>query len=381
MTLTNQQLEARILAQDQRLLACLASVVRTWHRYGCCDERSKAARWAVYCKILWPSRTAAIAAGGLLGLVGIALALQANALLSRQNEMIAVQAALEESSRRSALVIELSAILDQVEREVDAAADQDLSPEPGAPAVAAPEAAEPEPEIVLSQLTRGRIIALSRSLRPYRYLESVDRAPMPSAKPGGTNATMLESMGGWIRNVLAAMLEFLGAKLPLERDGLGTLTNLRSPERGQLLIALLSSGVNLSSTIPRMDLAFADLGGADLIDASLTQANFVGANLSGAFVRDADLVEAFLAEADLSRSDLRGSNLSLADLRDANLRDADLRGVDLTQANLDGADLTGANVSAEQVTSACTTSTTKLDRQPKAAHQDSDHCAAWNRSR
>jgi uncharacterized protein YjbI with pentapeptide repeats len=103
--------------------------------------------------------------------------------------------------------------------------------------------------------------------------------------------------------------------------------------------------VNVASA----DLRGADLGGARLRGADLGMADLSGADLSGAFLIRADLLWADLRGANLRGADLFGANLGIADLRGAKLPGARLRGAKLFGANLGGAflsraDLSGANL-------------------------------------
>jgi serine/threonine protein kinase, bacterial len=98
-----------------------------------------------------------------------------------------------------------------------------------------------------------------------------------------------------------------------------------------------------------LNLAKADLSGANfhqaklhrinLQHANLFNADFGRANLSQASVRNANLSRAYLSHADLAGADFRGADLSYSYLSNANLRGT----------NLCGADLTGAKVSPEQL--------------------------------
>lgn len=120
-----------------------------------------------------------------------------------------------------------------------------------------------------------------------------------------------------------------------------------SPEKGQLLLALLIKNIDSTSfdKIKRNALFY----GADLRGAKL-----IGVDLSGSDLKDADLKDADLSGADLRGSDLRGANLGGANLNKANLSRADLRRADLSwaelneivldSANLNGADLTNAQL-------------------------------------
>ncbi|MBF2050413.1 MAG: protein kinase domain-containing protein [Leptolyngbya sp. IPPAS B-1204] len=103
-----------------------------------------------------------------------------------------------------------------------------------------------------------------------------------------------------------------------------------------------------------LNLAKANLSGANFHQAKLQKINLQGANLlnsdfgraslSHASLRNAKLARAYLSHADLAGADLRGADLSYAYLSNANLRGA----------NLCGADLTGAKISDEQLATART---------------------------
>lgn len=123
------------------------------------------------------------------------------------------------------------------------------------------------------------------------------------------------------------------------------------PDEKQL--ALLHEGVDgwneWRGKHPRaiVDLAGADLCGADLTcavldDAQLAAANLNESNLSGASLTNADLRSASLQEADLTQ----------ADLQEADLREAKLAGADLTEAHLVGANLGGGDLSGATLVSA-----------------------------
>ncbi|MDA1190593.1 MAG: pentapeptide repeat-containing protein [Candidatus Poribacteria bacterium] len=118
------------------------------------------------------------------------------------------------------------------------------------------------------------------------------------------------------------------------------------------------SGANLEGVV----LAERDLRKADLKHANLRNADLQRCDLRGANLRNADLSGADLRWTNLARADLRGANLEnavlrvdgdtdddgtslrRADLRKANLRGADMRGVILEHADLRYADARGANL-------------------------------------
>lgn len=148
-----------------------------------------------------------------------------------------------------------------------------------------------------------------------------------------------------------------------------TLSEPFSPERGQLLSALVHSGIDTIKTLPEIFnvpferaylsraylrgayLEELDLNHAVLRNANLRQTNLANANLTFSDLREANLMDANLYDANLRKANLNCSNLNNANLKKANftnvdLRDSDLRGVELDNAYLIKAKLEGAKVSS-----------------------------------
>lgn len=290
----------------------------------------------------------------LLVLAGtpLVLAVVQVVILIRQNDLIDRQTELAEASRRSALIVELTSILDEIDEELDQLPSS--SAQANTPSAsnqtddeALAQAASWTDRPSLSGRLEGRIAALSKSLRPYRYL-------------AGADLTMRAT----------------------------------SPERGQLLLALISAGIDLSRILGQSDFSFADvpeteLSGIDLSvgcenrDAlyngewhsegeeiqymNLFGANFQGANLMSAALRCADLSNADFRRANLLFADLRSAELTEANLQGADLSHADLRGANLQNADLKGAMFAGANltyvdeVTASQLCRASSLSDVVLD--------------------
>jgi uncharacterized protein YjbI with pentapeptide repeats len=104
----------------------------------------------------------------------------------------------------------------------------------------------------------------------------------------------------------------------------------------------------------KIDLNFADFGGAELVGGRLARVYLSGANLRSAQLYGVGLYKANLSRSDLSGADLRtaeliGADLSDADLTGADLRNADLAEANLIRANLSKADLTRANLYGAQL--------------------------------
>ena len=212
--------------------------------------------------------------GGLLGTMLLynqnKLLTQQNLLLQSQNYRLDQQTYLQEADRRSSLIFLMGNLLDAMDRE--------LKSDVGQPGVR-----DLSPQII------GRVVALSKSLRPYRYLES--------------------------DSLVAREL---------------------SPERGQLLLSIVNSEID-NSSLHRI-FRFSDFSFADLKGAVLS-----GEYLSGINLSRADLANATLDETDLSRADLSGADLSESVLARANLREARFRQSNLTNAYFESADLRQAN--------------------------------------
>jgi nucleoid DNA-binding protein len=96
--------------------------------------------------------------------------------------------------------------------------------------------------------------------------------------------------------------------------------------------------------LPRINLSYADLRGADMSESDLYGADLQEANLADAVLTWAVLDEAKLRKASLEGADLRWANLEGADLTEANLRWANFEGANLREAKLFNADLYGANL-------------------------------------
>lgn len=241
-----------------------------------------------------------VALGGLLGTI---LLYNQNKLLTQQNELMRQQSKrldqqtyLQEAERRGSLIFLMGNMLD--------ALNQELRSDVGTPGVR-----DISPQLI------GRIIALSNSLRPYRYL-----------------------------------------------DGDSLVARELSPERGQLLLSIIHSEIDRGSL--RRIYRSADFSFADLRDAVLSSEYLVGINLSNADLNRATLDETDLSEANLSgaemndaimpRAALRGGRFRQTQMRNVNLNSADLSranfaDADLTRAKLNGANLNGAHFTKAQL--------------------------------
>lgn len=153
----------------------------------------------------------------------------------------------------------------------------------------------------LSDELVGRIVALSQALMPYRYLENDQLTARPL-----------------------------------------------SPERGQLLFALVNSMLDEATyekIFQRSNFSFADLKQANLSGAFLNHIDLRNAHLPGAVLSDAKMAYAKLDRAYLRNAHLENTLLAGAQLEQADLRGAELVSVDLSDANLRQADLSRTRIS------------------------------------
>lgn len=147
----------------------------------------------------------------------------------------------------------------------------------------------------LSDELIGRIAALSQALLPYRYLENDELTAGPL-----------------------------------------------SPERGQLLFALVNSLLDEATydkIFEKSNFSYADLKQANFSGAYLRNVNLEMANFPDAVFNGADLEFAKLNNANLSDTHLENVNLRGAQLKGVKLRSAEIVNVDFANANLQGVDL------------------------------------------
>lgn len=155
----------------------------------------------------------------------------------------------------------------------------------------------------LSDELIGRIAALSQALLPYRYLENDELTP--------------ES---------------------------------RSPERGQLLFALINSLLDegtLDKIYEKSNFSYAELKQANFTGAYLRNINLEHAHFQEAVFRDADLSYAKLNQADLTDSHLEDVNLEGGQLRGAILHSTEIVNVNFANANLYGMDFRESRINGD----------------------------------
>ncbi|MCC6461031.1 MAG: pentapeptide repeat-containing protein [Saprospiraceae bacterium] len=201
-----------------------------------------------------------------------------------QNKRIEQQTYLQEAERRSSLVFLFDNVLDKIDEELR------LNPE----------RRELSPQLI------GRIVALTKALKPYRYLEG------------------------------------------------DTITSrMTSPERGQVLLSLLASKLHRNSSdqiFLLADFSYAtlqsvNLDGAYLRNINLSHAVLESVSLTGADLRQADLEGAEISNAHVRWTGLRSkpAHFDFANFHKARLLHCDLGGSSFEYANFSGATLHNVN--------------------------------------
>lgn len=265
-------------------------------------------------------------------ILGSALLVKQNELLAKQNDLVVTQNQLVEAQRRASLVFELGNVLDQVKEERLEFEkylrskqetprdwyDKNYRRTQSALAVFGPTSEQ----LPLSEGLIGRVVALSLSLRPYQYLETEDA----SASAQDSQAV---------------------PKSPRQSDtsAVRLSRKAQSPERGQLLLSLLSSNVDIQAVLRSgADFRFADMSSMRLFKAQLSKIDLSAIDARGAQIRTCEMTEAQLLDADLRGANLSATNLHAARLQGADLRGADLSGADLSHAFLGRARLPTAEL-------------------------------------
>lgn len=228
-----------------------------------------------------------------------------NQLLIAQNKRLDQQTNLQEAERRSSLVFLFSNIMDAVDRELKDSKNK---------------------KRILSKQLIGRIIALSASLKPYKYLTKGDTltSKLLSPERGQLLISLINSdISDITESSILMMSEFESADLQGANLGYANLNNVR---------------------LNNANLEDATLTGANLEDAYLTGTNFRYVNLEDANLRNALLGQTNLSFSDLSCSDLSNSFLCKSNMFFSNLEGANLRGADLREADLWGTYLVGADL-------------------------------------
>lgn len=323
-------LESKLYEQEHRLFS-------VWYNFFNRNKFSKGdhRRLAINKALIWsfvpkPTPTAIAISG--LSLLTIFLAYQANIKLENQNTLLLVQNELQESQRRASLNIEISSIMQQINSERESSRLKSLKDEQHT------KKGHKVAPYTLSDITAARIASISRSLRPYRILRT-DR---------------IDSSANSISNFLKGEWFGLSVKKIRVEDFLES--KLRSPEREQLLVALLTMrisfsniGANSNFDYARLENIGSDLSRSDLRTIRLSNSSLSGSHLSytifdGGVLSNTDFTNVFGTTLSFIATDLAGSNFSNASINSSNFTDADLSNVNFSKANLVMSNFTGSTL-------------------------------------
>ena len=278
--------QAEFIRQEHRLFHILKNAWE-YRKADSSDPRREASRSAILWRIVLALMPTTVVGG--IGILGIFLALQANFLLSIQNDKIEKQNHLSEATRRAALIYELTSILDKIDFEIrELRKKEPVQEESGSYSesldnlLASLENSDNTESWDLSSGLEGRIIALSRSLRPYYYYDYENEIAEENKRFLFFNETLDE---------------FRMIKKPL------------SPERAQLLITLLASKVNIRSIVSSGDFKNSDLQNADLGSYDLKFIDLSSSNLQNTSFIATDLEFAILENCNLSGARFDEANL------------------------------------------------------------------------
>lgn len=212
----------------------------------------------------------------LFALLPTTLMIYQNHLLKKQNQKIQEQTHLAEASRRSAQMFIMGDILSDINTELETKKTRKLS-----------------------NTLVGRIVGLSRAMKPYRYMVN-DKLIETSISPerGQLLITLCKS------DISASFLE---DNILQESDF------TKSELKGANLYNVVLRGINLKD---------ADLSNSDLVKVDARRARFENTNFSSADLGYADLSYAFLQNANLSNAILLKTKFNKADLTDVILDNA-----------------------------------------------------------
>ncbi|MCF8378436.1 MAG: pentapeptide repeat-containing protein [Bacteroidales bacterium] len=325
------EIEAKVIEQEHRLFPVWLNFMRR-NKYKKGDIR----RTSTLKALLWsfmPKPTPTIIALSFVSLITLFFAYEANVKLENQNTLLLIQNELQESQRRSSLNIEISSIMERIniEREANRLVSLKDSAHNKKGHKIAP--------YVLSDITAARIASISRSLRPYRVLK--------------TDRVNLDKFNS-ITNLFDRNMKFV--KTPALRIGDFLENDIRSPEREQLLVALITMRISFSNIgknsnfdysniqsfpISRSDLQTVNLNNSNLNNCSISYTIFDYGNLKNTNLSFANGTTSSFIQTDLEGSSFESANLNTVNFRNANLKNVNFRNAILIMSNFNSADLEG----------------------------------------
>lgn len=334
------EIEAKLLEQEHRLFTVWVNFFRRKK-----FEKNDKRRISTLKALVWsfiPKPTPTVIAISVISILTLLLAYEANLKLENQNTLLLIQNELQESQRRASLNIEISSIMQQIneERESNRLVSLKDSIHNRKGHKIAP--------YLLSDITAARISSISRSLRPYRILKT-DRIDLDQFNS--------------ISNIFDKNLEYFQTQSLKISDFLEK--NIRSPEREQLLVALITMRISFSNIgktsnfdysnienfdISRSDLQTVNLNNSMLKNCAISYTIFDYANLRNTDFSYSNGTTAYFIQANLEKSSFKNSKLNNISFKNANLKNVDFTDAILIMSNfessdLEGVDFTNANLS------------------------------------
>ena len=327
----------------------------------------------------------------LTALIAAMAALAGTALLFKQNELISAQTdLLREQNQRieeQTQLIQTDVQLAEASRNAQLAVEiTQIAAALGETALRVHGPGDPAIFNVLDpakDLDRGlllRINSISRALLPYRFLDT----GLHEEDASDGMRVALQRRKADLGDGYAGLSGYFGWE---DRpEGTYLIDRPASPERGQLLRVLVSSGVrNLELlTYTGLTLDYAMLKATDLYLVTAQQARLSYADFSGSYLRECDFGSAILENARFRNANITRSRFATlgpdqtlpplaslaegtitrmfgADFRRAIILETDFSGAELTAAQFDGALLAGANFTGANLSAATFRDTVILD--------------------
>lgn len=354
LNVLNRDFEIRILEQEHRFLPALGNLLRVLFKERGDSRRQLApATIKAFAWCLIPSPAAG--AVGIIALLTLFVTMHQSSLLQSQNRKMEIQNILSEAQRRSALMFETAAIFEALDAEKSSnlktaceAANSDSCWK---------SFADGSTLYVPSSATIGRLAALTQALRPYRYLrvEGVEQRLCPQdtrsvalddlyarllatrltagppqqlsvedAKALAEKAWVLASQRqATLRKFQSFFGRLVGGLVgdPESSTEPPLSCSPTSPERGQLLVSLHASKVDVSAIVKGGgNFSYADIPGANLSGLRLEDVSLEGANLPGSSFRNASLSNVNFRGADLNAARFAGARISKSDFEGARIQ-------------------------------------------------------------
>ncbi len=231
-----------------------------------------------------------------------------NELITGQNERLGQQTNLQEADRRSSMLF----VLDQMIKDVTTDGYRNNGK--------------------ISKANSTRIIAMSKILKPYRYLDKDTLISKPvSPERGYLLMSMLESN--------------IDLDKMIDQNTKQTLSSLLNFEYAELTNASITD-INLKN----LHLNFAKMNGSNFMKSYIHKSELNNASLRNTNFSRTDIIESSFVGSDLNKANFKGASLKIVDFENANLSNVNFEGADLIQINFKNATILNAKFDNANVT-------------------------------